>query len=158
MKKTKLAASILGFSLTVSVLIFGLVTLFNDEVKQSAPGTIYEYSGKFEGLVEIQERRYGEPKGKYYLTVNDFNPTEQEFELYLRQFANSNDRLKYMIITADTLIIDLRTEKEEIWEVNDQLFSLFNIDDKLKFKVFLTKGSTGQPYLLVKELEIIDGV
>src|SRR5690606_33003995 len=131
--------SLKSLSIRVGLLLFVLAILFtslylifkpDDDIK---PLHFYSYSGKFEGIVEIDGRT--PYNGKYFLSISDFYPVEEEFSDYLSKFQDPEVSIKYIILTNDTYIFDHRTTPGKMITLEEVKPSLFTSSDRLQFKV-----------------------
>jgi len=138
------------FFVVIAILYFSLYLIYKPE-KDTQSLYFYSYSGKFEGIVEIEGKTSYD--GKYYLTVSDFNPIGAEFSDYLSQFQDPEIAFKHIVLTKDTYIFDHRTTPGKIITMEDIQLSLFTSSDHLQFKFYIDT-SDGFPYLVIKVLEL----
>lgn len=137
------------FFVVIAILFYSLYLIFKpDNDTQSLD--FYSYSGKFEGIVEIEGKTSYD--GKYFLTVSDFNPVGAEFSDYLSQFQDPEIAVKYIILTKDTYIFDHRTTPGKIITMEDIQLSLFTSSDHLQFKFYI--DISDGVHLITKVLEL----
>lgn len=137
------------FFVVIAILYFSLYLIYKpDNDTQSLH--FYSYSGKFEGIVEIEGKT--SYNGKYYLTVSDFNPIGAEFTDYLNQFQDPEKSVKYIILTKDTYIFDHRTTPGKMITMEDIELSLFTSSDHLQFKFYI--DTSDGVHLVTKVLEL----